>query len=97
LLEPVCKIGKEENRGKSNHGSEVRSSFFGARRNAPELLETIDKSFNDISLSVVLLVEGTSALFITTPSDGATDMVTMEIASQGSAGVAFVGHQALGS
>lgn len=32
--------------------------------NTPELLETIDETFHNISLSVMLIVEGTSAAFM---------------------------------
>jgi hypothetical protein len=62
-----------------------------------KLLETIDETFDDISLSVVLFVEGTSATFVAATSKGAADMVAMEIGSQGSTGVAFICHQALRS
>lgn len=95
FLEPVCKIGKEKNGSNGNHGREVGGTFFIARGNAPELFEPIDESFNDISLLVLLFVEGTSAPFIATPSNGATNMVTVEIASQGRTGIAFVCHQTL--
>jgi hypothetical protein len=56
-LELVCKIWKEENRGKSDHGGEVGGTFFIAIGDAPKLLEMIDESFDDIPLSVVLFVE----------------------------------------
>jgi hypothetical protein len=97
LLEPVCKIGKEENGSNGNHGSEIHSSLFIASGNATELLETIDETFHNISLSVVLFIERTSAPFVAASSNGAANMITMEIASQGRAGVAFVCHQTLGS
>jgi hypothetical protein len=45
----------------------------------------------------MLFVEGTFASFVTAPSDGAADMVAMEIISQGSAGVAFIRYQTLRS
>ncbi len=95
-LEPVCKIRKEKNSSNGDHGREVRCPLFVASGNASELFETIDKSFSDVSLSVVLLVEGTSAAFVSAPSDSAANMTTMEIVSQGSTGVDFVGHQTSG-
>ena len=60
LLEPVCKIRKEENGSNGDHGREVGSSFFIASGNASKLLETIDESFNNISLAIMLFVERTS-------------------------------------
>ena len=97
FLEPVCKIGKEENGSDGDHSSKVGCPFFIASGNATELLETIDEPFNDVSLFVMLFVEGTSAAFIATTSDGATNMVTMEVLSKSLAGVAFICHQTLGS
>src|SRR5690348_12644608 len=79
-LEPVCKIGKEENRSNGNHGSEIHSSLFITSGNASELLETIDESFNNISFSVVLFIERTSAPFVAASSNGVANMITMEIA-----------------
>ena len=83
--------------GNGDHGSEVGGSFFIAGGNATKLLETIDESFHDISLAVVLLIERTSAPFIATTSNGATNMVTMKILSKSMTGVAFVCHQGLRS
>jgi hypothetical protein len=97
ILEPVCKIGKEENGGNRDHGGEVGCSFLVASSNPTELLETIDESLDDIPLSVILFGERTSAPFGTAPSNGAANMVTMEIASQDRTGVAFVCHQTLRS
>ena len=56
-LEPVCKIGKEENRSNGDHRREIGGSFFIASGNATKLFETIDEPFNDIPLSVLLFVE----------------------------------------
>jgi hypothetical protein len=97
FLEPVCKIGKEENGSKGNHGREVSCPLFIASGNASELLEAIDESFHNIPLSIVLFVERASAPFVAASSNGAANMITMEITSQGSTGVAFVCHQASGS
>jgi hypothetical protein len=96
-LEPVCKIRKQENGGNGNHSREVGSPFFIARGNATELFEAIDEPFHDVSLSIMVFVKRTSAMFIATPSNGAANMVTMEIASQGGTSVALVSHQALRS
>lgn len=57
VLEPVCKIGKEENRSNGDHRREIGGSFFIASGNATKLFETIDEPFNDIPLSVLLFVE----------------------------------------
>jgi hypothetical protein len=38
LLEPVCKIGKEEKRSNCNHGREIGSAFFVTSGDAPKLL-----------------------------------------------------------
>jgi hypothetical protein len=59
------------------------------------LFETIDESFHDIPLSVVLVVERASMMFIAAPRDGTTDMVAMEILSKHSTDVAFICNQAL--
>ena len=93
MLEPVCKIGKEENGSNGDHGSEIGSSFLIASCNAPELLETVDESFNDIPPSVVLFVERTSTSLVAAPGNRAANMETMEIFAKGTAGVAFIGHQ----
>lgn len=42
---------KRENRSERNHGREISSSFFIACGNAAELLETINKTLDNISLS----------------------------------------------
>ncbi len=93
FLESVCKIGEEENGSNGDHGSEIGGTFLIASGNATEMLETIDETFHDISLSVVCFIEWASALFIAATSDGATNMVTMKIGSKGTAGVAFICHQ----
>jgi hypothetical protein len=59
------------------------------------LLETIDEPFHYVSLAIVRFVERGSAMFITTTSNGATNMFSMEIGSKRMTGVAFVGHQTL--
>jgi hypothetical protein len=38
LLEPVCKIRKQENRSNCDHGREIAGAFFIARGNPTELL-----------------------------------------------------------
>ena len=95
MLEPVCKIGKEENGSDGDHGREIGSSFFIASSNATKLFETIDEPFHDIPFSVVLFVEEASTSFVAAPSDGTANMVALEIVAKGSTGVAFVCHQTL--
>jgi len=93
-LEPVCKIGEQENGSNGNHGREIDGTFFIASGNTTKLLETIDKPFDNVSFVIMLFVERTSASFIATTSNGATNMFAMEIVSKGTTGVAFIRNQA---
>ena len=90
ILEPVCKIRKEEDRSNRNHGREVGGSFFIASGDATKLLETIDKPFDDVSFSIVLFVEGSSATFIATMSNRTTNMFSMKVVPKGMTSIAFI-------
>jgi len=57
LLEPVCKIRKEENGSNGDHGCKVGGSFFIASGNASELFETIDEPFHNIPFFVILFTK----------------------------------------
>ena len=94
LLEPVCKIRKEENGSNRNHGREIDGTFFIAGGNTTKLLETIDEPFDNVSFAIMLFVERTSASFIATTSNGAMNVFAMEIISKGTASVAFIRNQA---
>jgi hypothetical protein len=52
LLEPVCKIRKEEKRGDCYHGREIGSPFLITSGDASELLKTIDKAFDNIAFAI---------------------------------------------
>jgi hypothetical protein len=52
-LEPVCKIRKQENGCDGNHGREVSGTFFITSSDTTKLLETIDESFDNVSLAVM--------------------------------------------
>lgn len=97
LLEPVCKIREEENGSNRDHSGEVGSSFFIASGNAAKLLETIDEPFDNVSLSIVQFIKSASSTLIAATSNGATNMLAMEIVSKGTAGVAFIRNQTLWS
>jgi hypothetical protein len=95
LLEPVCKIGKQENGSNGNPGRKVGSSFFIASGDTTKLLEAMDEPFKHVSLVIVRFIERRSAMFIATTSNGATNMMSREILSKRRTGVRFVCHQAL--
>jgi hypothetical protein len=96
-LEPVCKIGKQEDCGNGNHGSEIGSALVIAGRNAAKLLEAIDETFNDIALAIHFFVEKALAVFIATMWNGIANMFLAQVLSKSLAGVPFVSHQALGA
>ena len=69
-LEPVCKINKEENGSESNHGREVTSStFFIANSDTAKLFQAINLTFNDVTLTIKLLVESAFVMFVSTMAE----------------------------
>lgn len=95
LLEPVCKIRKEENRSESNHGREISSAFFIASGDPTELFEAIDQTFDNVALTIKLPVERAWVVFVPAMRNGAANISLMEILPKHSASVAFVRDQAL--
>ena len=97
ILESVCKIRKEENGSDRDHSREVGSSFLIASGDPTELFETIDEPFDNISFSIVQFIKRAPSTLIAATSNGATNMLAMEIVSKGTAGVAFIRNQTLWS
>ncbi len=95
ILEPVCKIRKQEKRGNCDHGREIGGSFLIASGNASELLQAIDQAFNNIALAIVQCFKRTSSTFVAPASNGTTDILLMKIPAKDLTGVAFVCNQTL--
>ena len=97
LLEPVCKIRKEEKWSNCDHGREISSSFFVTSSDTTKLLKSIDEPFNDVAFAVMWFLKGTSATFVALASDSKTNILSMKISAKGSAGVALISYYPFGT
>jgi len=72
-LGSVCKLGKQENGGERNHGSEVLGALFVARGNPAKLLDTVDETFNNITSAILFFIKATTMFLVLPSRNGVTN------------------------
>ena len=74
------------------HSEVVRSQFFVACRDAPELLKPIDQSLNPVAQAICLFVKGTVSPLIGPPLNRVVDATPLQIAPVFIGTVPFIAH-----
>jgi len=93
----LVRLQPEQDRRQRQHACIVGSALFIARRDASELLQSIDQPLNAVAVAIPLPVKGAAAPLVHFVRNRHADATPPEIPANLPATVAFIGDDPLGS